>query len=349
MNMLRNFKIFGLAALISLSFAPQLAAQTAEQFYQGKTVTVVVSAAAGTASDTVGRLFVTYLEKHFPGKPNFVVVNKPGAGGLKAASELMLKEAKDGTVIALLQRNNFYIPLLTKKEDQFDPRKVRWVGSINGEEYPNTILAYKHSPVQNAQDIFKKKMVIGATSYTHENRTIPAMLNKYVGAKFDVVPGYKGRGGVYLAMERGEVDGWMQGFNTLRTSKGGGKYVENGLAKPIIVIGTERHPDWPDLPAITEFVTDESQRSVIDFFLAPLRGGRPFAVPGTVPEDRIVAIRGAFDSTFQDAEAMTALKKRLQSKVTLIKGEEIENLIKGIYAAPQATIDGARDILKKKK
>lgn len=320
-------------------------AETPEEFYQGKTVTVVVSAPAGTASDTVGRLFVQRLIKYFPGSPDIIVVNKPGAGGLKAASELMLTEASDGTVISLLQRNNFYIPLILEKEKQFDPRKVNWVGAINGEEYPNNIFAMNTSPVQSADEIFKTPMVIGSTSYTHENRSIPAMLNKYLGAQFKIVPGYKGRGGVYLAMERGEVDGWMQGFNTLRTSSGGGDWAKAGRAQPIIVIGTERHPDWPDVPAITEYVESKEQRAVIDFFLTPLRAGRPFAVPGDVPDDRVAAIRQAFVDTFNDPEVVEFMNTSLNANTSLISGEALEELIAGIYGSSDAVIEGARDIL----
>jgi len=323
-------------------------AQTPEEFYQDKTVTVVISAAAGTASDTVGRMFVDHLARHFPGSPNLVVVNKPGAGGMAAASELMLSEAKDGTVIALLQRNNFYIPLIMGRESQFDPRKVRWVGSINGEEYPNNILAIDTSPVQSAEEIFEKPMVIGATGFSHENRSIPAMLNKYLGAQFSIIPGYEGRGEVYLAMERGEVDGWMQGFNTLRTSSGGGDWVQAGRAKPIIVIGSERHPDWPDVPAITEFVDNDEQRAVVDFFLTPLRAGRPFAVPGEVPNDRVEAIRAAFVDTFNDPQAMEQLSVALEGNVTLIDAHVLEGLVEIIYHAPEAVVEGAREILIEK-
>ncbi len=338
----------GLAVGVTLANAGTVSAQTPEEFYTGKTVTIVVSAAAGTASDSVARMFVDTLAKHFPGKPDMVVVNRPGAGGLTAASELMVSSDKDGTVIALLQRNNLYIPLVTGKEQQFDPRNVRWVGSINGEEYPNNILSFESSPAQSAAEIFEKPMVIGSTSFTHENRAIPAMMNKYLGAQFKIVPGYGGRGEVYLAMERGEVDGWMQGFNTLRTAAGGGDWVKAGRAKPIIVIGTERHPEWPDVPALGEFVKDDEQRSVMNFFLAPLRAGRPFAVPGEVPEDRVAAIRQAFVDAFADSEALTLLNASLEANTTLITGEELEALVAQIYSVSDETLQGARDILIEK-
>ena len=51
-------------------------------------------------------------------------------------------------------------------------------------------------------------MYIGATGFANEDRTLPALLDEYLGAKMSIVPGYTGRGEVYLAMQRGEVDGW---------------------------------------------------------------------------------------------------------------------------------------------
>ena len=57
----------------------------AQEFYAGKTITIVVGAAAGGGFDTYARLFARHMPKHIPGRPATVGQNMPGAGILVAA------------------------------------------------------------------------------------------------------------------------------------------------------------------------------------------------------------------------------------------------------------------------
>jgi tripartite-type tricarboxylate transporter receptor subunit TctC len=350
MKLLKTISVMVLAAVASLAGQGPSQAQSPEEFYKGKTVSVLVSAAGGTASDTGARALLEQLKKYFPGNPNFAVFNVEGAGGLLAASRLQTSSAKDGTVIALLQRNNLYMPRVTNKEAQFDPRKVIWVGSIDGGEYPNAIVAFEHSPVQSAEEMFTKTMIVGATSFTNENRAIPAMMNAYFGTKFKIVPGYQSLGEIQLAMERGEVHARMQAYSTLATPQGGEDYVKAGKMKPIVTIGLERSKAYPDLPSLADYLKTDQQRAVARFFMAGLAAGRPFAVPSGVPADRVAAIRKAFADTFKDPEAVKAIevKSNLDS-VAFITGEKLEGIVEDIYAVDEKTLEGVRGILIERK
>jgi tripartite-type tricarboxylate transporter receptor subunit TctC len=100
------------AALCSVALAVATAAagpafgQSVENFYRGKTLTLLVSADAGTPTDLVARQFARYFVKYIPGQPKAVVMNQAGAGGMVAAAALQTRQPKDGTVIGFLQRNN---------------------------------------------------------------------------------------------------------------------------------------------------------------------------------------------------------------------------------------------------
>jgi tripartite-type tricarboxylate transporter receptor subunit TctC len=350
MKLLKAISALGLTAAAALAWQGASLAQTPEEFYKGKTISVVISAAAGGATDIGGRAFVEQLKKHFPGKPNFTVFNVDGASGLLAASQLQRSPQKDGTFITLLLRNNLSVPLVTNKEAQFDPRKVIWVGSIDGGEYPNTIVAFEGSPVQSADEMFTRQMILGATSFTHETRVIPAMMNAFFGTKFKIIPGYTGRGEINLALERGEINGRMLGYNTLATPEGGDNYVKAGKMKPIVTVGLERYKGYPDIPSLADYIKTDTQRAVAKFFLGPMKAGRPFAVPAGVPADRVAAIRKAFADTFQDPEAVKAMQ--IESKldtVALIPAEEIEGIVKDIYAVDEKTLAAAREILNAKQ
>lgn len=156
-----------LAATVFLTGVGQ--AQTPEEFYKGKTVNLIVSAAPGGGADLYARAFIKYFSKHMPGQPNVIVTNLPGAGGLTAAAQLQNSEARDGTVIAVLQRNNLYLPLVSAEKIAFDPRAVNWVGSLNKETY--ALVAWENANVKKVDDLFTQPMTIGATSST--TRTAP--------------------------------------------------------------------------------------------------------------------------------------------------------------------------------
>ena len=78
----------------------------------------------GGINDISGRLVARHLGRHLPGKPNIVVQNQPGAGGLANANVLYNSAEKDGSVISMMERA---IPLLAITGDpnaKFDPMQV---------------------------------------------------------------------------------------------------------------------------------------------------------------------------------------------------------------------------------
>lgn len=330
--------------------AASAAAQTPEEFYTGKTVELTVGATPGGSADTIARTFVEHLAKHFPGNPEIVVFNKPGAGGMVAAKEMMAGAKRDGTAMAMLLGGSVFVPRVEGIEDQFDPREVNWVGSIDVGAYPYVILANDQSPVKTANEIFEKEMAIAATSFTHQNRTIPEIMNRYLGAKFNIIPGYKGSPEIYLAMERREVDGWMLSYASLLDPGAKAKeWVADGTAFPLITIGFEHHPAFPDVPLISEFITSDEQTKLLEFFFTPLIAGRPIVFPPEVPADRVAAIRKAFDETAADEAFIADMRKRMGvEEVATVDGAGLQELVAEVYAAPDSVLEAARDILTDK-
>lgn len=327
-------------ALISMTAAAvaEPAGQSVENFYRGKTIKFLVSADAGTPSDTVARQFAQFFVKNIPGQPRAVVMNVIGAGGMVAANSLQSRQPSDGTVIGLLQRNNLYIPLLDPKQANFDPRKVRWVGSIDKVNY--TIVAMTRSGATTADDIFKKKLTIGATGFSNENRMLPAMLNERLGARMNIVPGYTGRGEVYLAMQRGEVDGWASTIDGLKVGEPA-QMLAQGKLKVLLHIGWKSHPDFPNAPNLSSYVTKPEDKALFDFMLLPFEAGRPIAVPKDVPQDRLDALRAAFAKTIADPAYAAAMKAQ-GYPVDPIDGPAVEQIVSKLYAAPNSVLENAR-------
>jgi len=102
----------------------------AQEFYAGKTITIVVGAAAGGGFDTYARLLARHMPKHIPGRPATVVQNMPGAGMLIAPKYTVAQAKPDGLTMghwmgALILQHVMGNPAA----DIIDGRKIGWVGA----------------------------------------------------------------------------------------------------------------------------------------------------------------------------------------------------------------------------
>ncbi|WP_158515748.1 Bug family tripartite tricarboxylate transporter substrate binding protein [Pararhizobium polonicum] len=317
-------------------------AENPEEFYKGKTVTLIVSASPGGGADLYARSFVKYFSKHLPGQPNVIVSNIPGAGGLAAAAQLQNSEPRDGTVVAVLQRNNLYLPLVSAEKIAFDPRAVSWLGSLNKESY--ALVTWQNAQVKTIDDLFTKPMTIGATSFNNENRTFPAIINEYLGGKIDIVPGYKGNDEIALAMERGEVQGRALTVTSL-LSGNDASWLRDGKINVVAQMGVERNQAIPNVPMILDYVKDPKAKALFEFMFLPLQAGRPVAAPPEVPADRLEALRTAFEAAALDPEFKTELAKQ-NATVELLKGEEIKDIVDKLYSAPEDVVASVKTLLK---
>jgi tripartite-type tricarboxylate transporter receptor subunit TctC len=332
----------GLAAAATMAGAGASQAQTPAEFYKGKTVTLVVSAAPGGGADLYARSFIKYFSKHLPGNPNVVIQNVPGAGGLTAAAQLQSSRPRDGTVVALLQRNNLYLPLVSSEKIAFDPRQVNWIGSFNKETY--ALVAWENAKVKKAEDLFTQPFKIGATSFGNENRTFPALINEYLGGKIDIVAGYAGNDEIALAMERGEV----QGRALTVTSLLGGNdanWLKDGKINVIVQMAVSPSPAIPNVPLLADLTKDPKVKALFEFLFAPLEAGRPVAAPPDVPADRLAALRKGFEDACNDPDFKAELAKQ-SATIELLKGEEIKSIVDKLYASPADVIDKVKALLK---
>lgn len=339
MSISRRVALSGIALAAAVAVAPALG-QTAETFYRGKTLTLLVSADAGTPTDLVTRQFARFFVKHMPGQPKAVVLNTVGAGGMVAAASLQSRQPSDGTVIGFLQRNNLYVPLLDQKQKNFDPRNVKWVGSLDKVSY--CIVAMTRTGVTTADDLAKKKLTLGATGFSNENRILPAMLNQHLDTKLNIVPGYTGRGEVYLAMQRGEVDGWASTIDGLKVGEPA-KMLADGTMKVLLHLAWTSHPDFPKVPNLSTQITKPEVKALFDFFIAPFAAGRPIAVPKDVPQDRLDALRAAFLKTMADPEFVKVMTSQ-GFPIDPIDGPAIEQIVSKLYATPASVIETVRSI-----
>ena len=93
--------------------AAVLAARPGEaDFYEGKTIRLLVGFSAGGGYDTYGRAIARHIGKHIPGNPNVIVENMTGAGSVIAANYIYNQAKPDGLTLGLWNSNNLLIQAL---------------------------------------------------------------------------------------------------------------------------------------------------------------------------------------------------------------------------------------------
>src|SRR3954454_21229032 len=119
---------FLLFATSACALASPSRAETADEFYKGKNVTLVVGYSAGGGFDLYARGFAKFVRNHIPGASGVVVQNMPGAGSLTATNYIANVAPKDGTVFALARAPVMEL-LAGTPSSAFDPLKLTWIGN----------------------------------------------------------------------------------------------------------------------------------------------------------------------------------------------------------------------------
>lgn len=274
-------------------------AQTSDvaQFYSGRQMSLIVGADAGGGYDAQGRLMARHLGRFIPGAPSVVVQNMPGAGSLQAANHLYNVAAKDGSVIALLQRGVLSSRFTNPAGARFELGKFNWLGNISTEA--GVVLAWHTSPFHSIQDVMKQEMLVGGTGATIDTETTPRLLNALLGTKFKVITGYRGTPDTTLAMERGELQGmgdWS--WSNVKTRRP--DYLRDKKVRVLLQVSVERIPDLPEVPMASDLVTNADDRKIMELFLAQKAAARPVAAPPQIPAERVRALRDAFAKMIVD-------------------------------------------------
>jgi tripartite-type tricarboxylate transporter receptor subunit TctC len=327
-----------LAAGLVLATTPcALAQDSVAKFYKDKTIRVIVSSEPGGGYDNYGRMFAKHMPRFIPGNPTMIVQNMPGGGGLTAANYIYNVAPKDGTVIGQVQRNVPFVAIQGQPGPQFDPTKFNWIGSMNNEV--NTCVALVSTNVKTIEEA-KQKIVIMGGSGPNDTEQTPAVLNNVLGTKFKIISGYPSSSAVTLAVERGEVDGICSSYSSLITRNG--SWFKEKKVNVLVQNSGKKHPDLAKVPLSSELAKNKEDRQLLELNDARLVVGRPFLAGPGVPEDRIKALRKAFDDMVKDKEFLADVEKA-KMELAAVGGDEVQELIERVAATPKAIIDRLND------
>ncbi|MEA2987917.1 MAG: hypothetical protein QOG83_628 [Alphaproteobacteria bacterium] len=317
-------------------------AQTPADFYKGKTVTLLLSSATGGGYDALARTLANHLGKHIPGSPQVIVKNMAGAGGIVATNHLYNVAAKDGTVVGGVQNNTPFEPLFGTKAATYDPLRFNWLGTPSIEVALATV--WHKVPVNTWQDTLRHEVTMGSSGVNSTPSFYGRLLIDTLGMKQKIIVGYESQTHAFLAMERGEIDGYPSVFySALMSTKP--TWIKDKQIKLLVQMGLEKEPALPDVPFALDLVSKEDDKLLLVAAFAPLQAGRPYLMPPGVPADRVAAMDKAMMATFRDPDFVADANKRGLGVNSPRSGKELAELLDRVYTkTPQRIVDRLRKI-----
>ncbi len=334
----RILTIFALA--LTLAFTAGAAnAESVAQFFKGKKVIIYIGTPPGGGYDAYGRTLARHIGRFIPGNPSVIPKNVPAASGLVLANNLYNRLPKDGTAIGVWPRGQITEPLFGNKRARFHGAKFNWIGSINKDV--SVCITWHKSKAQTTDEFLTKPVIMGGGNAGSTNNQYPLVLNNLLGAKLRLVAGYPGGRDILLAMERGEVEGRC-GISWSAAKARISDWLRDKKVNVLMQMSTFKHPELPNVPLVMDYAKTEKDRTALRLIFANGAFGRPFALPPGVPPDRVKAMRAAFMATLLDKKFLAEAKKR-RLEVQPVSGEEVQRLIKKLYASPKDVVAAALD------
>jgi tripartite-type tricarboxylate transporter receptor subunit TctC len=316
-------------------------AQGTTPFYKDKQIRLIISAGVAGGYMEYARALAEFMPRHIDGNPGMLVQSMPGAGGLNATNYLYTNAPQDGTYIGMVHSTIPLSPLWGSQGVRFETMKFNWIGAFD--RAPGVCLMWATSKVKTWKDLLEKVSTVGSSGAGSQMDAYPALLNKLFGTKIKVVAGYKDGTEIYLAMERGEVDGrcggQMSNIKALRPEW----LTDHKIVAPI-VIALQRHPDFPDTPTVMEFAKDDATRMTLQLMTVSQGLDRPVLMPPNVPPARVKEIRDAFRETVTDPDFIAEIKRKNMG-LDPVLGEEMTETLAKAFASPPEVIEAAREAL----
>ncbi len=278
----------------------------AQEFFKGKSVTIIVGNSVGGAQDDWARFIAQYLGRHIPGNPTIIVQNMPGAGGVVAANHVYNIAKPDGLTLGTVNPAIYTDQLLGAKEIRFDWPKFGWIGSP--ERIDQVLFMRTDTPYKTLEDIRKAAEPPRCASLARTGL------------------------GYFLPRLMEPTRTWIKnGFVRALVQSGAKRF--------------SKLPDVPTIYELLEAnKTPDATKRVAKVMLSSGDLGRPFIAPPATPADRIKILRDAFAKSMTDPALLAEAKKR-NWDIDLLNGEELEALAKEIMVQPPEVIERVRKIL----
>lgn len=336
---MKRQSLLGQISIWFLLSAPVYAQETNAQFYQNKTMTLVIGYSAGGGYDTYGRLVARFLGDHISGKPVIVPRNMPGASSRVAVAYTYNVAPRDGLTLCTGDQSLALAQSMGQSLN-FDMSHFLYIGNPSSEN--NTTVTWHTSGITKISDAMAKEVTMGATGGSPSSQ-YPRIMNSVLGTRFRIILGYPGGNEINLAMERGEVAG--RGSNNWASWKATrSDWLRDKKINILVQVGLKKAPDLQDVPLLMDLARNEEDKILLKLLSTPATIGRPIFTTPETPPARVAALRAGFEGMIKDP-AFLAEASRLNLEIDPVSGIELQEIVTDLLKTPKSISKRLAEIL----
>jgi tripartite-type tricarboxylate transporter receptor subunit TctC len=325
----KNWHRIRLAACTTIASLLATQAHSQAPFYQGKTITVIVSTSPAGTGDLRIKALIPFLRKHIPGTPTMVLEYMDGGGGRKAANYMFRNARPDGLTIGAMSSGVISLNIMGESGVMYDLDKFIYLGA------PETL---GHQTIYTRKDLglntleklrAKPGLRIGAQTVGH----VSYIAGRFFAYFLDLrepkfIAGYTAPE-VDAALLRGELDARANAaVSVLRRNP---DWLDKGVMDFHAIMNVPKdvkHSRLGHLPEIESFVRTEREKKLLDVWRVFRSVGSPYVLPPGTPKDRVVVLQEAMRKALQDKEMHREFQKLVGEEVEPMMPEELTRLIK---------------------
>lgn len=322
---------------------------SAEDFYAGKQVRLIVTQPPGGGFDTFARWYAQCMPEHIPGEPTIVVENMPGAGNLIGMNYLYTAAERDGSVFGTGEGSVALQQLFGAEGVLFDMSEFLYLGMPDS-AVSMVLVARADAGVTSMNELMdsSKSLKVGIPAPGSLLADPAIILADGLGANVQIVPGYEGTGPLALAVEQGEVDAFLIGDATLvaehadKMSSGEWVALMHTATKGMEPLGVDLLGDAPSMESLAS--TDE-ERELVQAGVSSRAYHRPFFAPPGVPADRAAILKSAWEACNDDPEFIAAAEEGGR-EINPSSGETLTEVYTAFFNDTSAdTVERLRELL----
>jgi tripartite-type tricarboxylate transporter receptor subunit TctC len=319
----RSLRGVGVAGLLTSTFALAVIA-SAQSRYPDRPVMLIVPYGAGGIADTGMRIVAEKLTGRL--NQQFVVDNRPGAGGIVAA-KAGASAAPDGYTLLMTGNNNAISAALFRSL----PYNILndFASTSTTSFFDLLVVAAAGSPLKSVQDIVKAarqnpgKLNVGTINPGSTQNLAAELFRSASGIDVTIVP-FRTSPEMATAILRGDVDFAFEFYAALQ-----GQILDKKIVA-LASTGAQRTAYLPDVPTVQE-------SGIKDFEVASWNG---ISVPTATPRDIVETLSRAIAEVIPDPEVQKKAKT-LGMAMRASTPEEMTARLKGDIAKWSAVIEKA--------
>lgn len=326
----------GLFASIPLLFSDGALAQQ----FSGQPVTIIVNFSAGGPTDIEARVIARHLPKYLQGVSSVVIRNVGGGGGNIGVNQLGEATGKERLSVGFFTWN----PLNQVIRDETLRVRYNDFKLVAGMRATSLIYMRRDTPpgIGKPADVARARLFKAGAMGPAGHATIRQRLAlDLLGAKYELIPGYKGLRDIDVAMLQGDIqlsNNSLPGYFTSAKPN----LVDKGIAIPLLQYDRAdglpgRSPDLPDVPTFLEVYKEVwgadampsgEKWQALQWLTRILDTmARSAFMPPTAPAAAVEEMRGAFEKLAKDTEFAADYEKVAKFKPRFIIGADGERAI----------------------